>query len=132
MSSPYSPLATELMLRWNCLSRNMRSIVLISRYLQRKASAKGAQGTALLQEKIRKAEINRMYRDIAHQMRALSASDGISKEFPEADTADGFFPGRFVEFRISEEAVPGLILRVEQINKTAIELLLTLSFLGEP
>lgn len=132
MSSPYSPLATELMLRWNCLSRNMRSIVWISRYLQRKAAAKGTQSVSLLEEKLRKAEINRMYRDIAHQMRALSASEGISKEFPEADTTNGFFPGRLVEFRISEEAVPGLIFRVEQINQTAVRLLLTLCLIDKP
>lgn len=126
MSSPYSPNATELMLRWNCLSRNMRSIVLIARHLQRKASAGGPHGLALLDEKLKKAGVNRMYREIALRMRALSDSEGVSKEFPEADMTDGFFPGRFVEFRISEDAIPGLMQRVEQINETAVRLVLTL------
>jgi hypothetical protein len=62
-------------------------------------------------------------------VRGLSATEGVEKEFPEAGEIQGqFMVGRFVDFHISEEAIPGMLGQIDQVNRQVLRLLATLCF----
>ena len=120
--SSYSPEAHDLLLRWECMSMNMRSAILRARYLQKKAQIIGREDD--LEKQLRLKGINRLYREIGRQMRGMMASEGIQKFLPE-DEPDGI-PRRFIDFRISEEAIPTLRHQLEQLNQRILTLLISL------
>ena len=120
--SEYSPQAEELLELWKCLSLNMRSVILRSRYLQQTAEKNDREG--LLAQQIREKTVNELYRKIGMQMRSVLNSSGIEKSLPEEEP-DGF-PRRFVDFRISEEAIPQISLRLQELNDDVLKLLITL------
>ena len=120
--SSYSPEASDLLRQWECMSLNMRSAILRARYLQRKAGSIGREDD--LQHQLRLKRINVLYHQIGLQMRGMMASDGIQKSLPE-DEPDGI-PRRFIDFRISEEAIPTLSRELEQLNHKILTLLISL------
>ena len=120
--SSYSPEAYELLMQWECMSLNMRSAILRARYLQKKASNLGREDD--LQHQLRQKRINLLYREIGIQMRGMMTSDGIQKSLPE-DEPHGI-PRRFIDFRISEEAIPALSRQLEQLNQRILTLLISL------
>lgn len=120
--SSYSPEAEAFLIQWTCMSLNMRSAIFRARYLQMAAERSGRQ--AELEAQLRQKHISALYRQIGLEMRAFSSSDGVEKEFPE-DTEAGFM-GRFIDFRISEDAIPGLRIRLEKVNQMVLTLLITL------
>ena len=120
--SDYSPQADALLNQWICLSQNMRSAIARAKYLQRKAENAG-EG-ASLERQLRAKRVNALYREIGREMRSMMSADGIEKSFPENEP--DVFMRRFVDFRISEEAIPGLQLRTERLNDLVLNLLITL------
>ena len=127
--SGYSPMAQELLARWNCLSANMRSVIARARYLQRKAFLMGPAVQRDLDRQLEQAEVARLYARVGREMRKLTAADGVEKEFPEAGEYDGrFMVGRFVDFHISEEAIPGMLGQIDLVNSYVLQLLCTLCF----
>ncbi len=122
--SDYSPQAQELLEQWKCLSLNMRTTILRARWLQQKANDLGhhAQLNSQLQEK----KVNALYREIGRQMRAFSMTDGVEKEIPEDPFMGPNGIGRFVDFRIHEEAIPELRSRLEKLSDLVLTLLITL------
>jgi hypothetical protein len=124
MAEGYSPQAQLLLAHWTSLSCNMRSVILRARYLQRKADRMGPPFRQELELRLHRAEVDRLYRQIGLALRELSSSDGVEKEFPEADaTLSPPFIGRFVDFHISEEAIPGLLIRIRGLNGMVLQLL---------
>lgn len=127
--SGYSPQAQELLARWNCLSANMHSVIARARYLQRRAGELGPAAEKELEHQLNRANVNFLYRQVGLEMRKLSSSEGVEKEFPEAEEFDGrFMVGRFVEFHISEEAIPGMLGQIDVVNWLVLRLLATLCF----
>ena len=120
--SSYSPEANDLLRQWECMSLNMRSAILRARYLQRKARTVGREDD--LERQLQMKGINRLYREIGRQMRGMMASDGIQRFLPE-DEPDGI-PRRFIDFKISEEAIPTLRTQLEQLNQKILTLLISL------
>ena len=120
--SDYSPQAEALLNQWICLSQNMRSALARAKYLQRKAEDRGE--LVLLERQLRAKRVNALYREIGHEMRSMMAADGIQKSFPE-DEPD-IMMRRFVDFRISEEAIPAMRLRMNRLNDLVLNLLITL------
>ena len=120
--SDYSPEAEALLNQWICLSQNMRSAIARAKYLQRKAFANGY--AALLEQQLRTKRVNALYREIGREMRTMMSADGIQKSFPE-DEPD-ILMRRFVDFRISEEAIPSMSVHMDRINDLVINLLITL------
>ena len=127
--SGYSPQAQELLARCNCLSANMRSVIARARYLQRKARSLGPGTVRDLERQLDQADAGMMYRQVGLGMRRLSATEGVEKEFPEAGEFEGqFLVGRFVDFHISEEAIPGMLGQLDLVNWQVLRLLATLCF----
>lgn len=127
--SGYSPQAQELLARWNCLSANMHSVIARARYLQRKAYAMGPAAQRDLDRQLEQAEVASLYAHVGREMRKLSSTEGVEKEFPEAGEFEGrFMVGRFVDFHISEEAIPGMLGQIEQVNWWVLRLLAVLCF----
>ena len=126
--SDYSPQAEALLNQWICLSQNMRSAIARAKYLQRKAMDNSLEET--LEQKLRAKRINALYREIGREMRTMMSSDGIEKSFPE-DEPDVMMR-RFVDFRISEDAIPGLCIRMERLNDLVLNLLITLCTIRIP
>ena len=127
--SGYSPQAQELLARWNCLSANMHSVIARARYLQRKAYLMGPAVQRDLDRQLEQADIARLYQRVGREMRRLSATEGVEKEFPEAGEVQGrFVVGRFVDFHISEEAIPDMLGRLDLVNRLILQLLATLCF----
>ena len=120
--SDYSPEAEALLNQWICLSQNMRSAIARAKYLQRKAFANGY--AALLEQQLRTKRVNALYREIGREMRTMMSADGIQKSFPE-DEPD-ILMRRFVDFRISEEAIPSMSVHMDRLNDLVINLLITL------
>ena len=120
--SDYSPEAEALLNQWICLSQNMRSAIARAKYLQRKAFANGY--AALLEQQLRTKRVNALYREIGREMRTMRSADGIQKSFPE-DEPD-ILMRRFVDFRISEEAIPSMSVHMDRLNDLVINLLITL------
>ncbi len=126
--SDYSPQAEALLNQWICLSQNMRSAIARAKYLQRKAEDKGEED--FLEQQLHAKRINALYREIGREMRSMMSSDGIQKSFPE-DGPD-YMMRRFVDFRISEEAIPSLRLRMDRLNDLVLNLLITLCTIRIP
>ncbi len=120
--SDYSPQAEALLNQWICLSQNMRSALARAKYLQRKAEDHGE--LILLERQLRAKRVNALYREIGREMRVMMSSDGIEKSFPE-DEPD-IMMRRFVDFRISEDAIPAMRLRMDRLNDLVLNLLITL------
>ena len=120
--SDYSPQAEALLNQWICLSQNMRSAIARAKYLQRKAMLSGEE--SLLEQQLRSKRITALYREIGREMRSMMSADGIEKSFPE-DEPDVMMR-RFVDFRISEDAIPELRLRMDRLNDLILNLLITL------
>ena len=120
--SDYSPEAEALLNQWICLSQNMRSAIARAKYLQRKAFANGY--AALLEQQLRTKRVNALYREIGREMRTMMSADGIQKSFPE-DEPD-ILMRRFVDFRISEDAIPSMSVQMDRLNDLVINLLITL------
>ena len=127
--SGYSPQAQELLARWNCLSANMHSVIARARYLQRKAWSMGPAAMRDLERQLEQADVGLLYRQVGLEMRKLSNTKGVEKEFPEAGEIQGqFMVGRFVDFHISEEAIPGMLGQIDLVNWKVLRLLATLCF----
>ena len=127
--SDYSPQAQELLARWNCLSANMHSVIARARYLQRRAFAMGPAVQRDLDRQLEQADVALLYQQVGQEMRKLSATEGVEKEFPEAGEYEGqFLVGRFVDFHISEEAIPGMLGQIDLVNWRVLQLLATLCF----
>ena len=125
----YSPQAQELLARWNCLSANMRSVIARARYLQRKAWSMGPLAVRDLERQLDRADVGVMYRQVGLEMRKLGSTEGVEKEFPEAGEVQGqFMVGRFVDFHISEEAIPGMLGQIDLVNWKILRLQATLCF----
>lgn len=120
--SDYSPEAEALLNQWICLSQNMRSAIARAKYLQRKAFANGY--AALLEQQLRTKRVNALYREIGREMRTMMSADGIQKSFPE-DEPD-ILMRRFVDFSISEEAIPSMSVHMDRLNDLVLNLLITL------
>ena len=120
--SDYSPQAEALLNQWICLSQNMRSALARAKYLQRKAETCGE--LVLLESQLRTKRVNALYREIGWEMRSMMSADGIQKSFPE-DEPD-IMMRRFVDFRISEDAIPAMRLRMDRLNDLVLNLLITL------
>ncbi len=118
----YSPQADALLNQWICLSKNMRSAIARAKYLQRKAESLDEQVS--LGRQLQAKRVNALYREIGREMRSMMSADGIEKSFPE-DEPD-MMMRRFIDFRISEEAIPGLQLRAERLNDLILNLFITL------
>lgn len=126
--SEYSPQAEALLNQWICLSQNMRSAIARAKYLQRKAETSGE--VPYLENQLRSKRINSLYREIGREMRSMMSADGIQKSFPE-DEPD-MMMRRFVDFRISEDAIPELRLRMDRLNDLVLNLLITLCTIRIP
>ena len=122
--SSYSPEAEAFLTQWTCMSLNMRSAIFRARYLQMTAERNGRQ--AELEAQLRQKRINALYRQIGQEMRALTSSDGVEKEFPEDAEVGPMGIGRFIDFRISEDAIPELRIRLEKVNQMVLTLFVTL------
>ncbi len=121
----YSPQADELLELWKCMSYNMRSVIFRARYLQQKADA--SQRQAELEQQLRRRHIEPLYREIGRQMREIMSEEGVEKSFPEGEP-DGETPPirRFVDFRISEDAIPAVAGRLEELNRRVLTLFIAL------
>ncbi len=127
----FSPQASDLLELWNCMSMNMRSVILRARYLHGKAIAEGCQ--PLLEQQLRRLRIRENYVEIGRQMREILADDGVQKEYPEPEFgADGPILGKYVDFRISEEAIPAIRLRLEALNERVLSLFISLCAIRLP
>ena len=122
--SSYSPEAEAFLTQWTCMSLNMRSAIFRARYLQMTAERTGRQ--AELEAQLHQKRINALYRQIGQEMRALTSSDGVEKEFPEDAEVGPMGIGRFIDFRISEDAIPELRIRLEKVNQMVLTLFVTL------
>ena len=122
--SSYSPEAEALLTQWSCMSMNMRSAIFRARYLQQVAENNGRE--AELEAQLRAKRINALYRRIGMEMRAFSSTEGVEKEFPEDTEVGPMGVGRFVDFRISEDAIPELRVRLETVNQMVLTLFITL------
>ena len=120
--SEYSPQAEALLNQWICLSQNMRSAIARASFLQRKATELGEEDR--LQQQLRSKRVHALYREIGREMRAMMSADGIEKSFPENEP--DVLMRRFVDFRISEEAIPSLRMNMERLNDLVLNLLITL------
>ena len=82
-----------------------------------------------LDRQLEEADVALLYERVGREMRKLTAADGVEKEFPEAGEYDGrFMVGRFVDFHISEEAIPGMLGQLDMVNWWVLQLLSTLCF----
>ena len=106
----------------------MRSTIARAKYLQQKAVDNGEE--ALLEKQLRAKRINALYREIGREMRSMMSAEGIQKSFPE-DEPDVMMR-RFVDFRISEDAIPELRLRMDRLNDLVLNLLITLCTIRIP
>ena len=122
--SSYSPEAEAFLTQWTCMSLNMRSAIFRARYLQQKAEKNGRE--AALEAQLRLKHINTLYQQIGLEMRALTSNEGVEKEFPEDTEVGPMGVGRFIDFRISEEAIPELRIRLENVNQLVLKLFITL------
>ncbi len=123
--SEYSPQADELLELWKCMSMNMRSVILLARLLQKKAAERGCR--PFLEARLRYYRVNERYAAIGRQMREILSDDGVQKQIPEPDwDEEGPVVKRYVDFRISEEAIPAISRRMEDLNHQVLSLLLTL------
>ncbi len=124
----YSPQADALLNQWICLSKNMRSAIARAKYLQRKAESLDEQVS--LGRQLQAKRVNALYREIGREMRSMMSAEGIEKSFPE-DGPD-YMMRRFVDFRISEDAIPSLRLRMDRLNDLVLNLLITLCTIHIP
>lgn len=122
--SDYSPQAEALLSQWNCLSMNMKSVIVRARYLQKKAEEAGMDDW--LKHQLQEKQIHAQYWQIGREMRAFSTAEGVEKRFPEDPAAGPAGIGRFVDFRISEEAIPELSQRIGKLNGRVLTLFITL------
>ncbi len=123
--SSYSPQANDLLELWKCMSMNMRSLILRASILQKKAAERGCR--TYLEAQLRYYHVNERYAGIGRQMREILSDDGVQKQIPEPDWGeDGPVLRKFVDFRISEEAIPSISLRMEELNRQVLSLLITL------
>jgi hypothetical protein len=120
--SDYSPQADAFLNQWICLSQNMRSAIARAKYLQEKAEAFNMLFE--LERQLREKRIHALYRQIGREMRSMMSSDGIEKSFP--DDGPDMMLRRFVDFRISEEAIPSLSVRMERLNDLVLNLFISL------
>ena len=123
--SSYSPQADDLLELWKCISMNMRSLILQARLLQKKAAEKGRR--PLLEAQLRMYRVNERYTEIGRRMREILSEDGVQKQFPEPEEGeDDPVVRRYVDFRINEEAIPSISLRLEELNEEVLALFITL------
>ena len=122
--SIYSPEAEALLNQWTCMSLNMRSAILRARWLQQIAERSGKEDE--LNRQLHGKRINAQYRQIGREMRAFASADGVQKEFPEDSEFGAMGIGRFVDFRISEEAIPSLRVRLDKVNSMVLTLFISL------
>ena len=120
----YSPQAEGLLIQWSCMSLNMRSVILRARFLQRQAQETGREDQ--LEAQLREKRVNALYRQIGQALRAVTDSEGVEKQFPEDTELGAMGIGRFIDFRISEEAIPELSRKLERIDAQVLRLLVTL------
>lgn len=125
----YSPQAQALLAKWICLSRNMHSAIALSRHMQRKAEAAGPDELRALYDRLNQLGIPPLYEEIGRQMRAFSSEDGVERQFPEDSVTGPLGVGRFVEFRISEEAIPALEERMGKLMELVVTLVGTLGLM---
>ncbi len=116
--SDYSPQADAFLNQWICLSQNMRSAIARAKYLQKKAEDYNM--LLELERQLREKRIHALYRQIGREMRSMMSSDGIEKAFP--DDGPDMLLRRFVDFRISQEAIPSLSIRIERLNDLVLNL----------
>lgn len=122
--SAYSPQAENLLAMWSCISQNMRSVIFRARYLQQLADRTNrSQQLEALQHGRHIAE---QYSRIGQALRAFSSADGVEKQFPEDTELGPMGVGRFVDFRISEDAIPELCEQLEGVNRLLLELFVSL------
>lgn len=122
--SEYSPQAETLLKLWSCMSLNMRSVILRARWLQQTAEQTGREDA--LEQQLRSRRVDAMYRQVGREMRAFSAADGVEKQFPEDSEVGPMGVGRFIDFRISEDAIPELCVRLDSVDQLVQRLLITL------
>ncbi len=126
--SDYSPQADAFLNQWICLSQNMRSAIARAKYLQKKAEDYNM--LLELERQLREKRIHALYRQIGREMRSMMSSDGIEKAFP--DDGPDMLLRRFVDFRISEEAIPSLSIRMERLNDLVLNLFISLCAIRIP
>jgi|GEM_PF-4386880 len=123
--SEFSPLAAQFLMEWNRMSMNMRSAIFRAKYLQEKAERSGAQ--TRLEEMRRERNIDALYREIRRDMRTVLSGDGVEKSFPADRPMDEQgLPGRFVDFRISEAAIPEILVKIEELDEKILTLFISL------
>ncbi len=122
--SGYSPQAEGLLAQWSCMSMNMRSTLVRAKALQQLAEDTGRQQE--LEAQLNEKHVHALYQQIGLEMRAFSASEGVEKEFPEDTELGPMGVGRFVDFRISEDAIPELRKLLEKVDRMVLTLFLTL------
>lgn len=120
----YSPQAEGLLIQWSCMSLNMRSVILRSRFLQQQAQEIGREEA--LEAQLREKRVNALYRQIGQEMRAVTDSEGVERQFPEDAELGSMGAACFVDFRISEDAIPELRQRLEKVDALVLRLLVTL------
>lgn len=121
----YSPQAEALLGKWQELSMNMQQAILRAQALQRQADKLGEAAQLALQAQLAARRVNEQYREIGEAMRALLRTEGVSREPPD-DASEPGLPVHYVDFRISEEAIPELDSKLEQLREPMMHLVLSL------
>jgi hypothetical protein len=117
----YSQEAQILMIKWNCMNKNMQSALVRFNQLGKKAAASGSEGIIKLNRLFQEERLGELYEEIGRRLRSFSNTEGVEKLLPDTDSPDS--PARFVDFRISEEALPEFNRCIDEMN----ELIMTLT-----
>ncbi len=119
----YSEEARRLLVKWNCMTKNMHSALLRFRLLGEKASKMGPDGLQRLNRLFQEERLGELYDEIGRRLKSFSDTRGVEKLLPEREElAESGGMARFVDFRISEEALPEFDRCIDEMNELVIEL----------
>ncbi len=122
-ASQYSEEARRLLVKWNCMTRNMHIALLRFQHLGRKASKMGPEGLEKLNRIFQEERLGELYDEIGRRLKSFSNTQGVEKLVPEREElAETGGMARFVDFRISDEALPEFDRCIDEMNELVITL----------
>jgi hypothetical protein len=119
----YSPEAQRLLVKWNCMTKNMQAAIGRFKQLNEQAVKLGPESQMKLQLRLQEMGLSILYEKIGQRLRDFANSSGVEKLFPtpeEREETGGI--ARFVDFKIPEEALPEFDRCIDDMNELIITL----------
>jgi hypothetical protein len=121
--SQYSQEAQRLLIKWNCMTKNMRSALTRYQQLGGQAAKAGPEGLQRLGRLFQEERLGELYAEIGRRLRSFSDTEGIEKLLPDSEElAKSGGSASFVDFKISEEALPEFDRCIDEMNELVMTL----------